>query len=388
MCNRWRLQRLRVLALGGLAIPIALATLLLGGSNTLAYHVGAKWQDTTSVLYYIDPNLDSTLTSGASSSVEAAASKWNTSRMILVRTYSSHPNIISTANFTSSQPCYIADPYNTVGVNCVYANNTTISRNAIYFNTYYSWNTAGIVDCGAKRWDVMASALHEFGHSYELKDSPAGHPEAVMSYRCSLLRDLAEDDKNGATQIYGIRTGWEDGFALGEINTIAYALNVRGYGGLSSPELGRRGTEFGATPVSGNWMELLAGEALSSQAYAYMRLFTSANDSGTQRNYLTIKPGMRLKWFQYNYQQRTMSVDFRMTDGSTLRDSGLTTTSGLPVHPAWRHNSPTRQWFFNEIDLSPLANKTIDQWMIAYDNSQTGWQYVFRAYFDNVRVEY
>jgi hypothetical protein len=119
-----------------------------------------------------------------------------------------------------------------------------------------------------------------------------------------------------------------------------------------------------------------------------MRLFTSASDSNTEGNYLKIRPGMRLKWFQYNYQQRTMSVDFRMTDGSTLRDSGLMTTTGLPVHPAQRYNSPARIWFGNEIDLTPLADRVIDQWMIAYDNSATDWQYVFRSYFDNLRVEY
>jgi hypothetical protein len=135
-------------------------------------------------------------------------------------------------------------------------------------------------------------------------------------------------------------------------------------------------------------MELLAGDAFYPNAYAYMRLFSVANDHGYQRNYLKITNGMRLKWLQYNYQQRTISVDFHMLDGSTLRDSGLYTTQGLPVHPAWRANSPGQQWFWNEVDLTPLAGRIIDQWMIAYDNSQTDTLNLFRAYFDNVRVEY
>lgn len=384
-----------------LTVVLAAVALSLFSSEVSAYITGSKWQNATFMAYGIDPYLDSLLSrnstvTGAAAQVDSATAKWNSSRFTLLRDDSQFPNgnIVSAYDFEVIQPCPVSDPTITRAVNCLTLNSTTLFSSRIYFNRSgrYVWNTSGNVTCGSdfKDADVLATAAHEFGHSYFLGDNPPGHPEAIMdsSAACNYRPNLAEDDKHGATLLYGIRTGWEDGFALGETNTWAYRLNVSGYDGGPNPELGRRGVEFGATPVSGSWMELLAGNATSSYSYAYMRLFTSASDSGTQRNYLRIAHGMRLKWYQYNYQQRTMSVDFRMTDGSTLRDSGLTTTSGLPTHPAWRHNSPTRQWFFNEVDLTPLNGKVIDQWMVAYDNSQTGWQYVFRAYFDNVRVEY
>lgn len=359
-----------------------------------------KWKNTNMdvinpIKYSISNSIDSDLrVSGAAGIIESqAAAKWNTSRILLVRDQASG-NLIRGADFryvfdpvcgtpppAPGAVCNEPDPYD--------AGNVRASR--MYLDTSPSrvWNTNQTMYCNSypASVDVLTVVLHELGHFYGLEHD-YNHQEAVMWPDCNVAKvDLREDDKNGVTQLYGIRTGWEPGFATGEINTVAYGLNIRGYG-LPYPELGPRVSEFGAIPVSGSYMELLAGESLSSYSYAYMRLFTSANDSGGNRNYLQIRPGMRLKWFQYNHQQRTMSVDFRMTDGSTLRDSGLTTTTGLPVHPALRHNSVTRQWFPNDVDLTPLQGKVIDQWMIAYDNSQTGWQYAFRSYFDNVRVEY
>src|SRR5688500_13480727 len=93
---------------------------------------------------------------------------------------------------------------------------------------------------------------------------------------------------------------------------------------------------------------------------------------------------MKLKWLQYNYQQSTMSLDLEMTDGTTLRGSGLRDQNGLTVHPAGRGAVPTRQWLYFEVDLSPLAGKTIRKYMVAYDNGNNGRTGQFRSYFDDI----
>jgi hypothetical protein len=255
--------------------------------------------------------------------------------------------------------------------------------------------------------------LHEISHAYHL-DHDVSHQEAVSwphTATNSQVHTVQEDDKNGATQIYGTRMAWEDGFPLGEIDTIAfwntrvgsYDGNVNGYPILarSTAEAPVPGRET-VYPLSGSWMERFAGCSETGGAYAYMRLFSSANDNSIEasmqrRPYLRIKPGMHLIWGQYNFQQRTFSVDFKMVNdsGATsfLRDSGLTDSTGRSVHPAGRRDYPAKQWFYTDVDLSPLAGRKIIEWLIAYDDGGVPSDPSrpcpgFRAYFDSLRVEY
>jgi hypothetical protein len=119
------------------------------------------------------------------------------------------------------------------------------------------------------------------------------------------------------------------------------------------------------------------------------------DDTGVDQNWLTIKPGMHLKWLQYNYQQSTVSVDLRLRDtrGNIryIRDaSRIVDQSGVRVHPAARGGYPTGQWLFFDVDLSApgYEDLRIDRWMLAYDNGNNGNIGQFRTYFDNLRVEY
>ncbi|HKP53379.1 MAG TPA: hypothetical protein VJ183_12105 [Chloroflexia bacterium] len=387
-------------------LTIALVLIGNAGSNAFAYQSGSKYFGTLTINYYIDPNLGTGLgTSGAVTAFETGATKWNTMRVNLVRTLTStHPNQVTYRDLVASPPCPLSTPENTFAVNCVTANPTSITNNKIYFNsntTYFSWNTSGTTACSGRPWpgDVQAIATHESGHSMFLGDNPAGHSEAVMSFNCSTKRELQEDDKHGATMLYGVRTNWETGFADGQLSRIApnLALNVTGYDPGLSPELGPVFGEFGVTPF-GSKYERMAGKSLNNYSYVYFTLFTAEDDSGTQQNWFTIRPDTHLRWFQYNFQQSTMSVDLRLRDASGNQkyirdDSSVVDQSGVRAHPAARGVYNTGQWYFFDVNLGSFAAGSwkIDRWMLAYDNGNSGAPGSvgqFRAYFDNVRVEY
>lgn len=397
MCSR-KLSRL-------LFTIVLLSTTLIGSvSSTSAFITRSKWQTGYPQYYSIDGNLDAALSryGSISGSVDLmaynAVPQWNNTRFGLTRTapFTRSGNYITSANFQTDNlgRCgYMSGVDDSPAATCIwpppYQAYPNIETAEQFFNSSpsYAWNTSGTFceSCYPRQVDVLTVGVHELGHWLSL-DHDGSHPEAVMYPDYTNKQYLRQDDLSGATQIYGPRTGWETGSAIGDVNTMAYGKDVSGYG-ISYPELGPRTAEFNVTPY-GNVMDVLAGNSTSAYSYAYMRLFSSANDNGFQGNWLDIKPGMKLKWLQYNYQQRSMSIDFRMTDGSTLRDSGLVDQNGVRVHPALRYNYPARQWLYFEVDLTPLAGKRINEWYIAYDNSQTQWAYLFRAYFDNVRVEY
>lgn len=304
---------------------VALASIIVGlfpllSSDTYAYDSRSLWYDGylpyRTIYYSIDPNLDALLSryapvSGSANAVQTAVGAWNNFRFQLAQT--SYPSGISVSarDFQTNNPCIPGDPFRVYAVNCTTGSNSALRTSEIFFNSSanYYWNTSGGFDCNVgpaglpPPWqsDVYITILHELGHSVQLSDFPANHPEAVMYFTCDQYQKttLREDDKTGPTMLYGIRTNWENGFASGEFNTVAYAQNVTGYPGIAYPELGPRLAEFGATPFGGV-MELLAGTSTNNSAnysYAYMRLFSYANDSSPfpyPRNYLTIRPGMHL----------------------------------------------------------------------------------------------
>ncbi|WP_220183266.1 glycoside hydrolase family 71/99-like protein [Sphaerisporangium album] len=81
---------------------------------------------------------------------------------------------------------------------------------------------------------------------------------------------------------------------------------------------------------------------------------------------------------------RSVAVDFVMTDGSTLRDSAATTTTGVDMHPG----APKGQvgtWTRIQSDFGPALNgKTIDKILVGYDRSGAGGS--FNAYLDDITI--
>jgi len=332
-------------------------------SSVYAYLAGSKWQNTQFWYYSGDTNIDSSLTAGASNTIEPAAALWNTGRFQLVRVYpfTGNGNFVSSANFDYSQPCPIINPKNVFAVNCIAADPTTMYQNRIFLNSSsnYIWDTSGQTDCTYPRLaDVQTIVLHELGHSFSLGDNPPGHADAVMNFQCGVFKpNLRPDDQEGIALLYGARTNWEANFATGVVNRVAYARTVAGYFNSSSPppELGPRPAEYGVTPYGGAGMEVLDGYAQTGYSYAYHDLFTYQDDSNTAHNYLVIRPGMRLVWIQYNLQQSTIGADLQLVDQygnhTNLRDSGITDSAGIGVHPAARGAYGAGHWFGTSIKL-------------------------------------
>ena len=236
--------------------------------------------------------------------------------------------------------------------------------------------------------DVMTVVLHEFGHAFYLNHD-CTFAAAVMCVQSNLAKqNLHEDDKRGETQLYGPWTSWEPTHVYSREDTWFTKQNVVGYFGDPNqrPELGHRVFEQGVPVRDGSQYELMAGYAQASNSLIYFKLFLAENDTGAAPNYVTIRAGMCLEWDQYNYQQKTMVIDFNMTDGTTLRDSELVDQYGYPLHPAARNQAvyPNNRWFRVSVNLSPLAGKQIKDWMIAYDNGNNGVTGPFRGYFDRL----
>jgi hypothetical protein len=361
-----------------------------------AYRTGSKWPNTTTASYRINPALDTLLSRpGASNQIAIAANQWNrSSRFKLVSAAwvdGSTGNVITAQNFASSPPCN--QPDTTKAVVCLDSSPTTINRAPMYLNNSptKSWNISGIQNTSTnpEQLDVQAIVLHEFGHFHFLYDNPSGQPAAVMNFQPGTYKPtLREDDQEGATQLYGPKTGFELDELQGRRNTNAYRFNTTGYPPASLPELGPGPGEFGVPVPSGSRYNRLAGTANASYSYAYLILTSSIYDQPvtSQVNYMRINSGMKLKWLQYNHEQTNMAVDFLMSDGTTLRDSGLVDQNGVPVHPAARTSYPTGQWLYFEVNLSPLAGKVITQFMIAYDNGNNGRTGKFRGYFDDIQI--
>lgn len=428
---------------------IALAAILFFAPSSSAYTTdtgggsSGKWQNTRIVYYTVDDALNTRLVSGAKNTViNNSIAQWsNASRLAFtqVEPYSTGEDMYITAvdyySVSMLGSCSLPSNLNTAGANCVGAHITYnsadhtdyVDKSELFLNS--SANLRWCLSCSitsngvpspSSPWDrsVLNTSMHEISHSYIL-DHDSSHQEAVSwphTANNSQVHTIQEDDKNGATQMYGPRTGWENGFANGEIDTIAFWNGLVGsYDGniYGFPILNRTTSEQPRTdrevvyPHDGSWMERFAGCSEYAHAYAYMRLFTSANDNSVESNlrerpYLRIKSGMRLKWVQYNFQQRYFGIDFKMIDdaGNTsfFRDSGLTDTTGRSVHPAARGNLnlsigyPPKVWFFTDVDLSPLAGRKIIEWYVAYDNGGVPFDNrpcpPFRAYFDGLRVEY
>ncbi len=129
----------------------------------------------------------------------------------------------------------------------------------------------------------------------------------------------------------------------------------------------------------GTWSILCKGKDLSSAgpSYAYFHCF----DVNIPVNETT-----QLSYWIYPQQElgRHVAVDFRMTDNSTLRDSGALDQHGIFMHPASAKGVVGR---FAEVKCNVgkwLAGRTIDEIYIAYDYApQTG---DFVAWIDDIVI--
>ncbi|MFD0711490.1 glycosyl hydrolase family 28-related protein [Paenibacillus sp. GCM10027626] len=178
---------------------------------------------------------------------------------------------------------------------------------------------------------------------------------------------------------------WDTGTNFGETDTPEFPVsNVVGYNFAGNPQANQAssGTQ-GIAAHSGDGYLQVAGKDVSSAAssYAYHRIYGGLS--------IPVTSGMHLSYWVYHYAHATtsqrMGFDLVFSDNTTLRDSMLSDTNGVRMHPAHRNES-LNQWVQVDVDLSPLAGKTITKILVAYDgsnDSETG-QYV--SYFDDLVI--
>lgn len=359
-------------------------------SRVSAFSTGSQWHSDV-IVYNIGPNTayDLGLTYSAfQSAVISSVNTWNRASSVLLANDGTLINYFTTSTFSPSPPCGPPDVI-TAAVACVFASETQINNIVTYLNSSgrYTWNTS--YNNSNLNRDVQSTVTHELGHWLQLRDNPPGYPSAVMT--TSGNRVLTSDDKAGATQLYGIFTGFELTNSI-PLNRVSYQKNTVNIANVTGtlPEVLVKPFESGVPMISGSYYLRLTGHArVSSDSYAYMVLFHDESDpQRSSNNYVKIVPGMRLVWDQYNAQQTNMSVDFVMTDETSLSGTLLTDQFGVSVNPINRGNYSTGMWRNFVIDLTPLAGKTIRRWRVMYDNRGRNVNGPFRSYFENVRLTY
>jgi hypothetical protein len=337
-----------------------------------------------------------------------ALNQWNVSSTYIMFDSLSADSVTQSQNrilatlfslYVTPTPCgyLFSTPSYTAAVGCpgnisIYLDTDDIAWNTNDLNgTYAPWSLSCL--CYPIYADFRSVILHEIGHLFGLAHNNS--TTSVMRAGYHGTRILTEDDKRGATQIYGPDTDFEVNYPLnwfpGYTYTSAQGLtNVGAYvRTVTSPQLFHVSAENGATPYSGSKQIKLQGTANSNYSYAYMLLFRAADDElGSNSRHLTIANGMKLHWYQRNHIQSRMTVDIAFTDGTVLRDTGLKDQNNVGVHPAARGSYSVGVWYFFTVDLSPLAGKRVQDIMIAYDNGNNGPTGVFRAYFDNIEINY
>ncbi|TDC63107.1 xylosidase [Streptomyces hainanensis] len=152
------------------------------------------------------------------------------------------------------------------------------------------------------------------------------------------------------------------------------SANVTGTGG-GAPTMG---TVTGADRRTGQSALRIQGSApATGHSHAYFQAFdvTIPVTSATRLSY---------DFLPRNENGRHVSVDLVMTDGTTLRDSAATTTTGVDMHPGAAKGT-VGSWSTVQSLFGPaLAGRTIDTVLIGYDrNGAAGG---FEAFVDNLTI--
>jgi predicted alpha-1,2-mannosidase len=157
--------------------------------------------------------------------------------------------------------------------------------------------------------------------------------------------------------------------------------------GVSGPELGARSENS----ESGNSEIMYSGKALGGATnYAYMKLF---NLNGSN---LTISSGMRFAYWIFPQSPTNdalatgtnsayVALNLIFTDGTNLRDAGLTDQHGVPINPTNQASVLSLDtWNYVAVDLSSLAGKTISRIDLCYNQPHGSGGY--RGYVDNLEL--
>jgi hypothetical protein len=154
---------------------------------------------------------------------------------------------------------------------------------------------------------------------------------------------------------------------------------------VTGPELGVRNENS----QSGNYGIMYSGKARGEASdYAYMKVFD------LDRHPIAIAPGMHLSYWIFpqgsNHNALVtgsnsvhVALDVIFTDGTNLRDSGLTDQAGVRMHPADQgRRLALDTWNYVTVDLTPLAGKTVSRIDVGYDHPGSSGGY--RGFVDDI----
>ncbi len=164
-------------------------------------------------------------------------------------------------------------------------------------------------------------------------------------------------------------------------NTVEMKSGVSGYlGPTYAPEAAIRTGEQSYEGGSGALM-FSGNDDSATSSYAFMKVY-DVN--------IAIKANMMLFYrvFPQQANAKYVAVDFIMTDGSSMRDNvNVKDQWGVRIHPQTQGaggHLVVNQWTEIQVNLTPLAGKTIDRINIGYDQPAGTGQY--RGYFDLIEI--
>lgn len=135
--------------------------------------------------------------------------------------------------------------------------------------------------------------------------------------------------------------------------------------------------ELADAPDGGRALRFLATPAQPSHAFVYYSVAEEPYEVGAGFE-------LRYRLHPVNEAGRHVAVDVYFTDGSTLRDMGLSTTAGPGAHPG-QAKGEVGAWTELTIPLGgPAVGKTIRRVMVAYDNGNAS--DTAEAYVDGIWI--
>ncbi|MGE5550555.1 MAG: hypothetical protein ACM3ZC_08495 [Bacteroidota bacterium] len=170
-------------------------------------------------------------------------------------------------------------------------------------------------------------------------------------------------------------------------------VNMKGYGGTANPTVAVVSAgDAGVAAAPGGrsrYLRALGSRAGTGACYTHLVLYNRDQGGltgGTCRS-VGIRAGSILTYQIYHLASPKAIVDMRFTDGTYLRDLGIT-VDGAPFHPASRTTSsdPLRQWLTVVVPLDKAAGKTVDQIYVDFEDAAGGAETDFRAYLDNIKI--
>ncbi|WP_394825445.1 SGNH/GDSL hydrolase family protein [Pendulispora albinea] len=222
----------------------------------------------------------------------------------------------------------------------------------------------------------MFHALSNADLADTLHPNDSGYAKMASLWYASLERILA-DGREWPHVVTGLEAGQT---APAWLDTVEASTNVGGYPccGLTRMESSPR-NELAHGGVSA-LMYSGSDKSASGPSYSYNRVFDV---------HIPISTDTVLSYWIYPQQANGtfVALDFAMTDGSNLRDSGVVDQFGARVHPQFQGEGKhlaVNQWNLVRANLGRLAGKTIDRIHLGYDQpANTG---AYRGYVDDIRI--